>query len=90
MIEKATTPPPTTVTATGSSSPATPAAKRTRMTSPETTAKNELGQATATEQPENTAAPVLAGADNHELPDEEDDLEADDGYSDSGFGTDTS
>ena len=89
MTEKATTPPPTTDTAAISSSPATPPAKRTRMTSPETTANNELGQATASEQTQNTAAAVPAG-NSHELPDAEDDLEADDGYSDSAFGSDSS
>lgn len=54
----------------------TPAEKRTGMT--------------AAEQSQNTAAPVPTGAESHELSTEEDSLEADDGYSDSGFGTDSS
>lgn len=41
MAEKTATPPPTTATVSGSSSPATPAAKRNRMTSSARASKEE-------------------------------------------------
>ena len=83
MTEKAPTPLEITATNTeASSSPATPAAKKARMTSPDTAAN---------EQPRNIVGAVPAEATTHpELPDEDADLEAGDDYADSAISTDSS
>ena len=83
MTEKLTTPLEIFVTNTeASSSPLTPIAKKVRMTSPDTTAK---------EQPQNIVGVLPAETTTHsELPDEDTDLEADDGDADSAIGTDSS
>lgn len=89
MTEKATTPPQVAARSTDAST--SPAAKRARMTSPDTTAKESLPSATETrEQEQGGESAVPIEAEQHGLPEEYGDLEADDGYSDSGFGTDSS
>ena len=94
MAEQETTLPSegdsTTVRA-ATSSPISPVAKRSRMASPNTTTKETLQAETETaEQAQSTDIDPPAEVGPQELPADGDDLEADDGFSDSGLGTDYS
>lgn len=91
MTDKEATPPPTSKIIEGSSSPVTPR-QCTRMTSPDTTGKTK-GALAGTKEPEQAQtakgdAPVEA-ADTEDVG-EDNELEADDGYTDSGIGSDYS
>lgn len=83
MAEKATTPLKIAAKDTEAmSSRLTPTAKKARMTSPDTAAR---------EQPQNSVGSVPTEATTHaELLEEDAELEADDGYADSAIGTDSS
>ena len=94
MTEQETTPPledNSTRTRAATSSSISPVAKQARMASPNTTTKETPQAETETaEQARSTDINPPAEAGPQELPEDGDDLEADNGFSDSGLGTDYS